>query len=66
MVKINLRDKEHIEKAIRRFKRKVEKEGIMRDIKKKRHYSKPSVAKKEKRKLAAKRRRKLQRRLNRK
>ena len=62
MASVRVRDNEHIEKAMRRFKRKVEKEGIMRDLKKNRYYSKPSVAKKEKRKLAAKRRRKLARR----
>jgi len=65
MAKVTVRDKEPFEKAMRRFKRKVEKEGIMRDIKKKRHYLKPSEAKKEKRKLAAKRRRKLARRARR-
>jgi small subunit ribosomal protein S21 len=65
MVRIIVRDNEHIDKAMRRFKRKVEKEGIMRDIKKKKHYLKPSEAKKEKRKLAAKRRRKLARRARR-
>ena len=51
-----------IEKAMRRFKRKVESEGIMRDMKKKRYYKKPSVEKKEKTKAAEKRRRKLAKR----
>ena len=62
MAKVAVRKNEDINRAIRRFRRKVEREGIMRDIKKKRYYSKPSVRKKEKRIAAAKRRRKSQNR----
>ena len=62
MARVVVRKNENTEKAIKRFKRKVEKEGIMRDIKKNRHYKKPSVKKKEKRKAAQKRRRKLAKR----
>ena len=62
MAKVIVRKNEQPEKAMKRFKRKVEKEGIMRDIKKNRYYRKPSVRKKEKRKAAEKRRRKLERR----
>tara|TARA_R110002167_G_C12280307_1_gene615039 strand:+ start:105 stop:305 length:201 start_codon:yes stop_codon:yes gene_type:complete len=61
-MRIIVRKNEPIEKAMRRFKRKVESEGIMRDMKKKRYYKKPSVAKKEKTKAAEKRRRKLAKR----
>ena len=49
------------EKAVRRFKRKVETEGIMRDLKKRRYFLSKSERRKEKRKLAEKRRRKLER-----
>ena len=62
MAKVTVRKNELVEKALKRFKRKVEKEGIMRDIKNKRYYKKPSVRKKEKKKLAAKRRRKIAKR----
>ena len=62
MAKVTIRKNENAEKAIKRFKRKVEREGIMRDIKKNRYYKKPSVRKKEKIKAAEKRRRKLQKR----
>lgn len=55
---VRVRKGEDINKAIRRFKRKVESEGIMRELKRRRTYLKPSEAKKEKRKAAAKRRRK--------
>ena len=65
MAKVTVRKDENVEKAIRRFKRKVEKEGIMKDLRNKRCYKKPSVRKKEKKKLAEKRRRKLAKRRNR-
>jgi len=61
MATVVVRKNEPIEKAMRRFKKKVEREGIMKDIKKKRYHKKPSVKKKEKTKLAEKRRRKLAR-----
>jgi|TARA_R110002124_G_scaffold79195_1_gene210716 small subunit ribosomal protein S21 len=61
-MRVIVRKNEPIEKAMRRFKRKVESEGIMRDMKKKRYYKKPSVEKKEKTKAAEKRRRKLAKR----
>jgi len=61
-MRIIVRRNEPIEKAMRRFKKKVESEGIMRDMKKKRYYKKPSVEKKEKTKAAEKRRRKLAKR----
>ena len=61
MATVVVRRNEPIEKALRRFKKKVEQEGIMRDIKDKRYHKKPSVKKKEKTKLAEKRRRKLER-----
>ena len=58
MAKVIVRKGEDINKAIKRFKRKVEREGIMKEVKKRKHYLKPSVRKKEKRIAAAKRRRK--------
>ena len=62
MAKVVVRKNESPERAMKRFKRKVEREGIMRDVKKNRYYRKPSVRKKEKQKAAEKRRRKLERR----
>ena len=58
MVIIKLKNGEPFEKAMRKFKRKVENEGIMRDLKKKRYHMTKSEKRREKRKLAAKRRRK--------
>jgi small subunit ribosomal protein S21 len=59
MIQIKLKQDESFEKAMRRFKRLIENEGLMKEIKKRKYYLKPSERKKEKRKLAAKRRRKL-------
>ena len=61
MVIIKIKPGEPFEKAMRRFKRKVETEGIMKTLKRKRFFLKPSERKKEKRKAAEKRRKKLQR-----
>ena len=58
MITVKVKQNEPIEKAIRRFKRKVETEGIMRELKKRRHHLTRSQKKREKRKLAEKRRRK--------
>tara|TARA_R110000868_G_scaffold121004_2_gene321051 strand:- start:339 stop:542 length:204 start_codon:yes stop_codon:yes gene_type:complete len=61
-VKVKVRKDEDINKAIRRFKKKYESEGVSKDIKKNRHYMKPSEAKKYKKIMAAKKRRKEARR----
>ncbi len=45
---IKVRDDESLENALRRFKRKCEKSGILTEIKKRQHYEKPSVKKKRK------------------
>tara|TARA_R110000782_G_scaffold181652_1_gene271949 strand:- start:563 stop:766 length:204 start_codon:yes stop_codon:yes gene_type:complete len=58
MAQVKVRKGEDPMKAIRRFKRKVENEGIMRALKRKRYHMKPSAAKRLKRAEAAKRRRK--------
>lgn len=62
MARVVVRKNESPEKAMKRFKRKIEREGVMKDIKKNRYYKKPSIRKKEKSKAAEKRRRKLKNR----
>ena len=42
MATIVVEDSENLEKAIKRFKRMVEKEGIIREYKKREYYEKPS------------------------
>lgn len=58
MIIVKVKKGEPVEKAMRRFKRKVETEGIMRELKKRKHHMTRSQKKREKRKLAEKRRRK--------
>ena len=43
MAHIIVDDNELLEKAIKRFKRMVEKEGIIREFKKREYYEKPST-----------------------
>lgn len=43
MARIIVDDSENLEKAIKRFKRMVEKEGIIREWKKREYYEKPST-----------------------
>ena len=47
-----------IERAIKHLKRKMASEGILRELKRRRHYMKPSVEKRKKQAEAARRRRK--------
>jgi small subunit ribosomal protein S21 len=47
---IRIDDSENLEKAIKRFKRMVEKEGIIREWKKREYYEKPSTIKNRKKK----------------
>ncbi len=42
MATITVEDSENLEKAIKRFKRMVEKEGIIREYKKREYFEKPS------------------------
>ncbi len=50
-----------IERAIKHLKRKMAAEGILRELKRRRHYMKPSIKRRKKMSEAARRRRKRQR-----
>ncbi|MFW5800732.1 MAG: 30S ribosomal protein S21 [Spirochaeta sp.] len=50
MAHIKIDDAENLEKAIKRFKRMVEKEGIIREWKKREYYEKPSTIRNRKKK----------------
>jgi small subunit ribosomal protein S21 len=45
---IKIRKGEPLERALRRLKKKLDKEGVMREIRAHRHYEKPSVKKRRK------------------
>ncbi len=55
MVEITVREGEPLEKALRRFKKKWERAGVLRDLKKNSFYEKPSDAKRISRKKALRR-----------
>jgi small subunit ribosomal protein S21 len=46
--KIKLKENESLEKALRRFKRKMEREGIMKQLRARKHYEKPSERRRKK------------------
>ncbi|WP_184748813.1 30S ribosomal protein S21 [Spirochaeta isovalerica] len=50
MANIKVYDDEPLEKAVKRFKRMVEKEGIIREFKKREYFEKPSTIKNRKNK----------------
>ena len=62
LAEVRLQDGESIESALRRFKRKVQQEDIIKDIRKHAYYLKPGDKRRAKQALARKRNRKKQRR----
>jgi small subunit ribosomal protein S21 len=62
LAEIKIQEGESIESALRRFKRKVQQEDIIKDIKKHSFYLKPGDKRRAKQALARKRSRKKQRR----
>jgi small subunit ribosomal protein S21 len=62
LAEVKVQEGESIESALRRFKRKVQQEDIIKDIKKHSFYLKPGDKKRAKQALARKRTRKKQRR----
>ncbi len=62
MAEIRVQDNESIESALRRFKRKVQQEDIIKEIKRHSFYMKPGDKKRAKQALARKRQRKKMRR----
>jgi len=48
MPEIEVKKGESFESALRRFKRKIEQEGILRELRDRKHYEKPSERKRRK------------------
>lgn len=61
MTEIKLEDGDRLEWALKAFKRKVIRSGILKDLRKKRFYVKPSEAKRLKSAAAVRRRRRAER-----
>ena len=55
MSEIRVGEGESLESALKRFKRKCARSGVMADIRKHEHYEKPSVKRKKKAEAARKR-----------
>lgn len=55
MAETRVRKNESIDAALRRFKRSLSKEGTLAEVRKRKHYEKPSVRRKKKSEAARKR-----------
>lgn len=61
---VYLDDSDNFDISLRRFKKQVEKAGILSELKKRQHYEKPSVQRKKKKAAAKKRLAKKVRKMN--
>ena len=52
MTEINLKKGESVEKALRRLKKKIDREGTLRIVRNRRHFEKPSERRRRKEKAA--------------
>ncbi len=48
MIEIKVKDSENFEAALRRFKKEVQQSGVLTEMRRREHYEKPSVKKKQK------------------
>ena len=55
MSQVRLKENESLENALRRFKRATQRDGVIREVRKREHYEKPSVRRKKKSEAARKR-----------
>ncbi len=55
MSEIRVGENESLESALKRFKRKCAKAGVIQEIRKREHYEKPSIKRKKKAEAARKR-----------
>ncbi len=52
-VDVNIRKGESVERALRRLKKRLDREGVIRDARNKRYFEKPSEVRRRKKKMAA-------------
>ncbi|OPL08267.1 MAG: 30S ribosomal protein S21 [delta proteobacterium ML8_F1] len=55
---VQVKPNESIDSALKRFKRETSRSGVLAEIKKRKHYEKPSVKKKKKSEAARRKKRK--------
>lgn len=61
-MEVIVQDGENLERALRKFKRKVQRSGLYSELRKRRFYEKPSAQRKRKKEAAIRRERRRQRR----
>jgi len=61
-LEVIVQDGENLERALRKFKRKVQRSGLYSELRKRRFYEKPSAQRKRKKEAAIRRERRRQRR----
>ena len=52
MIVVQVKDGENIERALKKFKRKFEKTGVIKELRERQAYTKPSMKKREEKKRA--------------
>ena len=57
MIEVKLDEGDRLEWALKAFKKKVQRSGLLKDLRRKRHYTKPSEARQLKAKAARRNRR---------
>lgn len=62
LLEVIVQEGENLERALRKFKRKVQRSGLYSELRKRRFYEKPSAQRKRKREAAIRRERRRQRR----
>lgn len=62
VLEVVVQDNESLDRALRRFKRKVQRSGLYSELRKRRYYEKPSAQRKRKKEAAIRRERRRQRR----
>ena len=58
MIEVRVDEGESVDRALKLFKRKIQKAGLLRELRERRHYVKPSEARQLKAAAAARRKRK--------
>ncbi|GJM59727.1 MULTISPECIES: 30S ribosomal protein S21 [Persicobacter] len=53
MIIVNVKENESIEKALKRFKKKFERTGVLRELRARNFYTKPSITNRQQRLKAA-------------
>jgi len=54
LTKVKVGDNESLDRALRRLKKKIEREGILKILKQRKHYEKPSEIKRRQKRNSAK------------